>query len=229
MISTLALDTSTPRAYLAILREDGQSFARTIEPGMRHGRELIPSIRDLLREAGLKPSDLGMIRVGVGPGSYTGLRVGVTAAKTLAYATGAGLATFNSLEFFALGAPSEALRVVTISDAQRGDFHVAEFRRDSPGATLVAHEATTIEDRTALSIRLSDAVGPAHVVGPGLDRWDGEWPDGTVPSPDCLPSPILMMQIERGLTTLDRAALDGLEPVYLRRSAAEDQWEKRST
>ncbi len=225
---TLCVETSTSRAYLAIRRHsDLREFAATIEPGRKHGRDLLPSIRGLLLEAELTVAELGMIHVGLGPGSYTGLRVGVTAAKTLAYATGAGLGVFNSLEFFARGAPTEALRVVAISDAQRGDFHVSELHRVEPHAPLMGTEpAVSIEDRTTLANRLAARI-PVHVIGPGLDRWDGDWPQGAIAIPNAIPSPLLMLDIVHGLTVLDRQAAFALEPIYLRRSAAEDLWERR--
>lgn len=86
-MNLLSLDTSTKHA-IALATEAGLFCMTTPESVRRHGRDLIPQIGSLLEAAGIRAKDLDAIAVGLGPGSYTGLRVGVTAAKTLAYAVG---------------------------------------------------------------------------------------------------------------------------------------------
>ena len=94
-------------------------------PGRRHGCDLVPSIRDLLAREGAKIDDLRVLAVGLGPGSYTGLRIGLTAARVLAYVTGADLVGFDSLHGWAREAPADASRVHVVADAQRGDVYSA--------------------------------------------------------------------------------------------------------
>src|SRR5262245_62607793 len=96
-MNVLAIDTSTERAVLALSGVDGRLCVATIDAARRHGRDLVPGIRGLLDSAGVSVGDLEAIAVGLGPGSYTGLRVGVTAAKTLAYVTGVALLGLDSL------------------------------------------------------------------------------------------------------------------------------------
>jgi tRNA threonylcarbamoyladenosine biosynthesis protein TsaB len=226
LVNLLGIDTSTLRAALALERDDGARFASTSMPGRRHGRDLIPSIRNLLDRAGLQPGDLTAIDVGIGPGSYTGLRVGVMAAKTLAYATGASLHALDSLEFFARATTVEAPRVSVLSDAQRGDFHVADFLRSSPAAPLLRQGPIRIESQEEL---VASWVEPRIVVGPGLSKWQGEWPNGIVASPEAdEPDPCLLLDMLKDALKEGRQDnLGNLEPLYLRRSAAEDQWEKK--
>lgn len=224
-VNLLATDTSTLRAAIALQRDDGARTTAPVESGRRHGRELVPLIRDLLARAGLRAADLGAIGVGLGPGSYTGLRVGVTAAKTLAYATGATLYGLDSLAFFARSASVEATRVTVVSDAQRGDLHVADFGREGGGGPLTRLGPTRIESR---AVALAGWTDPLTVVGPGLEAWDAEWPPHIVVHKDVAPDPEILLGL------LSEAILGGessdpwfLEPIYLRRSAAEDQWERR--
>jgi tRNA threonylcarbamoyladenosine biosynthesis protein TsaB len=226
-VNVLALDTSTARAAVALGVADGSRLVATVDPSLRHGRELLPAIRSLLRRADLRASDLQTIAVGLGPGSYTGLRVGVTAAKTLCYATGSRLIGLDSLEFFARSAPADSLRVVALSDAQRGDFHVAEFARNSAGERLIRLGDTRI---VAASEVFSVPGPPCVAVGPGVDRWEGPWPDGVTPIREDVPDPTILLDM------LHDAVIAGrrddpwfLEPVYLRRSAAEDQWVAKKT
>ena len=87
----LALETSTLRASLAVQKSDGIRELCATDPSQRHGRELLPAIEAMLQRVNVSAKNLDVIAVGLGPGSYTGLRVGVTAAKTLAYAIGAKL------------------------------------------------------------------------------------------------------------------------------------------
>ncbi|HEY2156775.1 MAG TPA: tRNA (adenosine(37)-N6)-threonylcarbamoyltransferase complex dimerization subunit type 1 TsaB, partial [Isosphaeraceae bacterium] len=125
----LVLDTSTDRAAVALESADGRLFQAPPGTSRQHGRGLLASVRALLLDACIRPDELAAIGIGLGPGSFTGLRIGLTAAKTLAYAVGCPLFTFDSLEAIAGNAPREALRVVAIGDAQRGDLFAADFAR----------------------------------------------------------------------------------------------------
>ncbi len=133
-MNVLAIDTSTDRAVLVLATEEGRLWEATTDAGRRHGRDLLPRLKGLLEAAGQATDELGAIAVGLGPGSYTGLRVGVTAAKTLAYITGAELVGFDSLQAIARRAPATAPRVSVIADAQRGELYVADLVRAAPGA-----------------------------------------------------------------------------------------------
>src|SRR5262249_21315007 len=124
-----------------------------------------PAIRDLLREAGLDVRAIDVFAVGLGPGSYTGLRVGLTAAKVLAYAAGRPLVGFDSLEAIARNAPDDATRVTVVADAQRGALYSAAFGRDAPGGPLLRRTQTGVEPIAAWAARLSPGT---LVLGPAL-------------------------------------------------------------
>ena len=223
-MNLLGIDTSTLRGTIAIGRDDGARFAATTDPGRRHGRDLVPAIRDLVEQAGLRVADLTTIGVGLGPGSYTGLRVGVMAAKTLAYAIGATVVGLDSLEFFARAVTVDSSIVTVISDAQRGDFHVADFHRDASNVPRRQGE-TRIESRDAL---LASWTELRIVTGPGLVKWQGDWPSGITPVENSEPDPRLLLDmIQEAIARDDFLSGWTLEPIYLRRSAAEDLWEKR--
>ncbi len=150
-MTILALDTSTLKAVLVVLRDDGARFAASGDPATRHGRGLVPAIREQLHAAGLTLADLDGVVVGLGPGSFTGLRVGVMAAKTLAYATGKPLAGLDSLELVAHNAPGDVLSVAVAADAQRGDLFTAEFHREQPGGLLLRNGPNRLEPACALA------------------------------------------------------------------------------
>ena len=226
----LAIDTSTPRAALALGRLGEEARVAPPEadstPSRRHGRGLLPAIEALLLAEGLKVADLGAVAIGLGPGSYTGLRIGLTAAKALAYAAGKPLIELDSLEAIARNAPVDAPNVVVAVDAQRGDAYVARFARGSAGAPLLRLGPTTIEP---VELWASALEAGTVVLGPGLDRLLPNWPEalrlGTLdqghPDPSNL-IPLAFEALEAG-RLLDPFFV---EPIYMRRSAAEDQWER---
>lgn len=226
-MNLLALDTSTLHAALALVRADGRRSFATPDSARRHGRSLVPALRDLLAEAGLAPSDLGAIAVGLGPGSYTGLRIGLTAAKVLAYATGCDLVGIDSLELLARNAPADAIRIAVIADAQRRDLYEAAFERPAPGEAPARVAPTRVVSQAEWSAGL---VPGTLALGPGLDRLSSPLPDGIAalgppadrPDPDRLAD--LALDAVRAGGRLDPWSV---EPVYLRRSAAEEQWDRK--
>lgn len=225
----LAMDTSTDRAVLAARDRSGAIRTAAFEAGRRHGRDLIPWIRDLLRTAGLGVGELEGIAVGLGPGSYTGTRVGVTAAKTLAYATGARLVGLDSLHAIARKAPSEARSISVIADAQRGEVYVVELIRPMPGMVPIPRGETRIEGLASWLGRLESGT---VVMGPALDlpRIRSAVPPEAMAAVDHPGSPAgedLLAMADEAIAT-DRVENPWLlEPLYLRRSAAEDQWDAR--
>jgi tRNA threonylcarbamoyladenosine biosynthesis protein TsaB len=226
-MNLLALDTSTERAAIAVQVARGSLHETTTEASRRHGRDLIPRVRSLLEEGGLRAGDLDVVAVGLGPGSYTGLRVGVTAAKTLAYVTGAALVGLDSLEAVGWNAPPEVLRVSVIGDAQRGDVYVADLLRPAAGAPLRPISASHIEPLSAWLDRLEPGV---FVLGPGLaaPRIRSALPASLVTGDPALNSPQGRHLIAMARQLLDSGQREDpwlLEPRYLRRSAAEDQWD----
>jgi tRNA threonylcarbamoyladenosine biosynthesis protein TsaB len=224
----LVIDTSTDRTT-AGLWVRGAIQVGPKGPGGKHGRDLLPRIRELLSEGGLTAGDLDLVAVGLGPGSYTGLRIGLTAARVLAYAAGAGLIGFDSLEGMARAAPGHAMHVHVVADAQRGDVYAADFAHESPGGPLVGVTKSRIEPVERWAARLADG---GLVLGPGLDspRIRQALPAGIdVAGPD-LRRPRADTLLELALELARRGHRDDLwkaEPNYLRRSAAEDQWDAR--
>jgi tRNA threonylcarbamoyladenosine biosynthesis protein TsaB len=225
----LAIDTSTDRAAIALADETAGLHVATIASGRRHGRDLIPRLKALLASAAIEPKDIEAIAVGLGPGSYTGLRVGVTAAKTLAYATGAVLVGLDSLQAIGRNAPPEASRISVIADAQRGELYVADLIRPTPGSAWVPASETRIE---ALASWVGGLPTGTIVLGPALDSARIR---SSIPAEFLLPDPEVNHPRGERLIELAREALSAgrrehawpLEPLYLRRSAAEDQWDSR--
>jgi tRNA threonylcarbamoyladenosine biosynthesis protein TsaB len=99
----LAIDTSTSSLTVAVLEKGKARGELSTYADRNHSIGLLPNIEELLASLALKPKDLQAIAVGKGPGSYTGVRIGVTAAKTFAWSIGLPLIAISSLEAMALG------------------------------------------------------------------------------------------------------------------------------
>jgi tRNA threonylcarbamoyladenosine biosynthesis protein TsaB len=223
-MNVLALDTSTPHAAVVLGRSDGSTFVGTADPAVRHGRALIPCIHDILRAAGAAPSAIDAIAAGLGPGSYTGLRIGLTAAKSFAYALEKPLFTFDSLEVVARNAPAEAVFVSVIADAQRGDVFAADFARSAPGARLIRLTPTHVQPAVDWRAGLPP---DAFVLGPAVERWRQLLSLLATPEDPAANHPRGPELLALALETIAAGRREDpwlLEPIYLRRSAAEDQF-----
>ncbi len=173
-------------------------------------------------------ADLDAVAVGLGPGSYTGLRVGVTAAKTLCYASGADLLGLDSLVATGRNAPGKTIRISVIGDAQRGDLYVADLYRAAPDAPPTPLRETRVESLADWRACLEPDV---FVMGPALES-----PRILAQLPQDLTSSGATSNFPDGLHLIELARelwADGrrddpwlLEPRYLRRSAAEEQWDR---
>jgi len=130
MTALLGLDTSTAASTAAVLRADGQGFevrpapARLAEPPA-HASELMPAVHEALERAALGFGDLDAIAVAVGPGGFTGLRIGIVTARALASSAGLELHPVSSLAALAAGAGER--RVLALIDAKRGELFAALY------------------------------------------------------------------------------------------------------
>jgi tRNA threonylcarbamoyladenosine biosynthesis protein TsaB len=132
-VTLLGLDTSTPAASACVLREDGEAFELTPPPDRlgrppAHASELMPAVAEVMERAGMAWGDLRAIAVGVGPGTFTGLRIGIATARALAAAADLPLRRVSSLA--ALAAGIDAPLRLPLIDARRGEVFAALFEGD---------------------------------------------------------------------------------------------------
>jgi tRNA threonylcarbamoyladenosine biosynthesis protein TsaB len=222
----LILETSSRTGQVALALGDELRGVRQLEEARRHTRDLAPATAALLAEQGWRPRDLQAVIVSRGPGSYTGLRVGIMSAKTFAYATGCALLAVDTFAALALQAPSSVSRVDVLADAQQDKVYVQSFVRSAESWQL-SRELAIRRFADWLAAREPSA----WVTGPGLLKWAAHLP-AEVPQLDVSlwePQPASLLRI--GLARYWAGERDDpwtLEPLYLRPSSAEEQWRARS-
>lgn len=219
----LALETSDKTGGVAALDGCNILAELTLAPNQRSAQSLAPAMKTILGQVRWKPQDVQLVAVAAGPGSFTGLRVGVTAAKVFAYAVGAEVLGVDTLEAIALNCACQPVIHVAM-DAQRGDVVARSFKIESTERV--------------------EPVGPQELIP--ADEWLNRLQHGSVVS-----GPALLRHAERlppNIVALDRefwfpqASAVGrlasrqyaagrrddiwkLVPRYCRRSAAEEKWD----
>jgi tRNA threonylcarbamoyladenosine biosynthesis protein TsaB len=221
----LLIETSGRSGFVAVAHGADLRGLHRLDEARRHARDLAPAAAQLLAAQGWRPRDVQAVVVSRGPGSYTGLRVGIMAAKTFAYATGSGLVALETFAVIASQAPDEVACLDVLADAQQDKVYVQPFTRTPEGWQPVA--SLTIR-RFAEWLAGRDAA--AWVTGPGLHRWGEQLPAGSLVIEagrrDATPEAVLRL----GLARWDAGGRDdvwALEPLYLRPSSAEELWQAR--
>ena len=223
----LAIETVETTGSVALLDDDVLVAERQLDAKVRSAQSLAPGIADLLKEFHLRPTDVELVAVASGPGSFTGLRIGVTTAKVFAYATGGQVIGVGTMIAIASRVPADVPRFSVVLDAGRGELFVADFSRQE-GGTLLGNQTT----RLVGAERWIDELPPGTIVtGPGLVRWAQriEPPATLIDRTLWAPTASAVGRVGwRNFADGGRTAVLELVPRYFRRTAAEEQWDRQS-
>jgi tRNA threonylcarbamoyladenosine biosynthesis protein TsaB len=184
----LALDTCTRAGSVALLQDGALVGAYVLDVTATHSERLLPSIDRLLADAGWKVDGLDLIACAKGPGSFTGLRIGLSTAKGLAFAAHKPLVGVDSLEATALGFGYGATAICPMIDARKRQVFAALFAPDGQGGV-----ARLREDESVRAEAYARGVeGPCLFVGDGAELFAAEIaaakPDALlVPAARCVP------------------------------------------
>ncbi len=208
---TLGIETATDVCAAALLDGEAVVFEASIRVPRSHGRRLAPLVEQAFAHVGRAPGDLGLVAVSAGPGSYTGLRIGMSLAKGLALATGARLAAVPTLDALASTAPDRP--VVVVLPSRRGEVYAA-----------VVGDADTARPVAALVLSDADGwlpAGPLAVGGPAADALVDAAPGRDWRRLDLVPTAVAVARLGRqrvGSGPGDDPAT--VEPSYLKPVAA---------
>jgi len=222
-VPVIALDTSAAVA-VSLIDESGRALASRSTPEQRRHAELLaPMIVDVLAEAGVDRADLTAVVVGTGPAPFTGLRVGLVTARTLAFALGIPVHGVSSLDALAVGAARElglepGAELVAVTDARRREVYAARYRVAAAAPAHAAHgPLVELVDGPVVDTpqAVAESIGQgALAVGAGASLY-GEHLSAAAGAPaDPDPADLARLALARlaaGAATLPT------EPLYLRR------------
>ncbi len=226
----LGIETSTPQASVAIGSEQGVVASAMVSRGASYNEFLLPAIRFCLDEAGLDYRNLGGVAVSLGPGLFTGMRVGVATAKALAQALSVPICGMPSLDLVAYEVRYSPKTICVALDARRGEVFTA-FYRTSPGG-IQRMSPYGIEKPEQLAIGLGSRIEDVLLVGNGALLYKEIFEDlgsvvelGTMSHAFPNAHALVELTVPR-MFREDFDSLYDLKPLYLRQSAKRIQWEK---
>ncbi len=235
-MTVLGIDTATTVTAVGVVR-DGEILSDVSEvTTVGHAGQLPGLVNRALVESGVGLDDVEGIGVSVGPGSFTGLRVGLSFAKGVAFSGGCRLVGVATMDALATLAPERHSFVAVVLDARRGETYLALFRRYGGRLErLGADRAVSPAEAFAAMVDAAASTGPAIAVGGGIDRYPEAFADlgkhgiEVAPLSQIHPrgSAVAMLaaaRLERG----ESERLESLVPVYVRASAAERNLRRNS-
>jgi tRNA threonylcarbamoyladenosine biosynthesis protein TsaB len=226
----LGIETSTPQASVAIGSEQGVVASALVSRGANYNEFLLPAIRFCLEESKLGYRNLGGIAVSLGPGLFSGMRVGVATAKALAQTLSIPIVGMASLDLLAYDVRYSSKTILSTLDARRGQiFHA--FYRSSPGG-IQRMSRYLVESPERLAIGLASRPEEVLLVGSGGLLYREVFQElGSVvelgTTSHAFPNACSL--VELALPRMFREDFDSLydlKPLYLRHSAKRIQWER---
>jgi tRNA threonylcarbamoyladenosine biosynthesis protein TsaB len=221
------VETSTLTGAAALLEDDTVVGECRLSVAVTHSERLLPTVDHLLRSAGRTLADVDAFAVALGPGSFTGLRIGVSTMKSLAFATGKPLVGVPTLDALAWTLPFARHPVCPILDAKKGEVYAALYRTDGGRLERLWEDRAIAPERLAATLA-GEVPGPVVFLGDGVAPFapllrrllgDDAW---LVPPANRLPSAATVADLgQAALARGESADPAGLVPRYLRRSEAE--------
>lgn len=234
-VAAVAIETATETVGVAVRAPDGVEAELALTGRRRHVETLTPALDHLLQQVGLGPSDLRVVAVDIGPGLFTGLRVGVAAAKGLAQALGIGVVCGTSLDVLTAAAAEAGLRgpVLACVDARRAEVFAAVRVLGDDGETAAEPLAPALWAPDFLATALGD-LGPTvlYAVGDGARRYRETLervPSVHVVSPALgFPPPSTLLRLAMVRLAQGEAPVDAesVVPLYMREADAKSNFER---
>lgn len=223
----LAIDTATLVSSVAIATEDTLVAELTVQTRKTHSERLMPYIASLLTMAETEKKDLKAVAVSIGPGSFTGLRIGLATAKAIAYALKIPLIGVPTLTALAFACPSPGVLLAPMLDAQKDNVYLGLYEWN--GKTMIEIQPPRVIPFADANAELAATGRRVLLLGEAAVMHRA---DIAQPAPPHVVMPragsvaILAQQMHAQGVRHDIASL---EPLYIRRSEAEVLWERRQS
>jgi tRNA threonylcarbamoyladenosine biosynthesis protein TsaB len=228
---TLAIDTSDARGSVSLLRDGATVSGKPHDDGSDYSGWLLPAVNEVLVAAGVKMEQVNLLAVSTGPGSFTGLRVGLTTVKAWAEVYGKPVVGASRLEAIAHSRKANSAFITTSYDAQRGQLFAALYRRSATGIERAGYERVVSPEDFAQQV--DEEARDAAVSWISLDpqllhaletvQRRAQSGDEVLPAASALSSTIGKLA-ERRAATGQYSDPMSLDANYVRRSDAEILW-----
>ena len=222
----LGIDTSAKVCSVAVLDTDKILFSETLSDGLTHSQTLLPLVKTALESACLSLSQLEGISVSCGPGSFTGLRIGISTVKGLAVADNIPCIPVSTLEALAMnGIDYEGYVVCALMDARRGEYYNALFAIENKKLVRITEDRALPGDVIFSEIRENKKM---LILGDGAEKFVSEHPELSVflaPAEIRVQSgaSVAKLGVEKAKTG-ETVSCEMLTPTYLRLPQAEREW-----
>jgi tRNA threonylcarbamoyladenosine biosynthesis protein TsaB len=230
-VIVVGIETSTPQTSVAIGTEQ-EIVASVSVVGRARQESVTPALRQLLAWSGLDVGQVGGVAVGVGPGLFTGLRVGVETAKTLAQVLNVPIVGFSGLDALAYAERHTHKLIASVVDARRGEVFYALYRPVPGGVMRETEPAVRAPDH--LTADLEAVAGEVLAVGNGAMLYRHELEElghrvevGSQMSAHPTAAALVELAVPRFVRE-EHDRLFDVVPLYLRRSDAEIAWDQRA-
>jgi tRNA threonylcarbamoyladenosine biosynthesis protein TsaB len=225
----LGIETATTTGSVAVMSTDGLIAQYTLNIEVTHSERLMATVDRVLTDARLTLADIDGLAVSIGPGSFTGLRVGLSTVKGLALATNKPVAAVPTLRALAWNSACSARSVCPLLDARKKEVYAALFRFD--GKEMAQTMAETAISLEGLAVALKEET---VFIGEGARLYQRELTallgDRALFAPFSVGVPSAASVAELGIAMLAKGEAvdpDSLTPLYIRRPEAEVAWEKK--
>ena len=228
----LGIETATVQAGCAIGGHEGVLASAHSAKGKRHAENLTPAIAFICEQAQIELSEIGLVAVDIGPGLFTGLRVGVATAKAVAFALRVPMIGVSSLDLLAFPVRFTSRLIVAAIDARRNELYYALYRQVPGGVQRISEPTVgSADDLASELLALSEEV---LLVGDGAHRYreafDGLTKVEIVDQGNSFPSAASLVQLAHAQALReDFQQIDSIQPMYLRRPDAEINWATRDS
>ena len=224
----LGIDTATQQVGCAIGGHEGVIASFHSARGRQHAEVITPAIDFVCAQSRLRLQDIGAVAVDIGPGLFTGLRVGVATAKAVAHALRVPMIGVSSLDLLAFAARYSPRMILAVVDAKRGELYYAFYRSVPGGVQRISDYLLGTPDDVASELMASRA--ECLAVGDGALRYPellADVPHTEIAEPGlAYPSASSLVQLAHARALREEFVNPWeLKPLYLRKSDAEIRWE----